>query len=86
MVRVILRFCRRVRSLVAGRRRDRELDDEIDFHVEMRTADNIASGMAPEEARRAALIQFRSGTLMKEDSRAAPRSESGSDLRASSGR
>lgn len=45
---------------------EREIDREIKSHVEMRTADNIAAGMPPEEARREALIRFGNRTLTRE--------------------
>jgi predicted permease len=49
---------RRLRAL--GRRRELEdrLDDEIRFHVEQQTEKNRRAGMAPDEARRQALIRF----------------------------
>ncbi len=49
---------RRLRSL--GRRTELEdrLDDEIRFHVEQQTEKNLRAGMAPDEARRQALIRF----------------------------
>lgn len=43
-----------------------EIDAEIQSHVEMRIADNIASGMSPEEARRDALLRFGSRVVMRE--------------------
>src|SRR5437764_2045672 len=43
-----------------------EIDAEIQSHVEMRIADNIAAGMSPEEARRDALIRFGNRTVMRE--------------------
>ena len=43
-----------------------EIDAEIQSHVEMRMADNIAAGMSPEEARRDALIRFGSRVVMRE--------------------
>ena len=47
-----------LRSL--GRQRDLErgLGDEIRFHVERQIEKHIAAGMAPEEARRQAMIRF----------------------------
>ncbi|HPT26602.1 MAG TPA: ABC transporter permease [Bryobacteraceae bacterium] len=39
-------------------RLDRNLNEEIQFHLEMETAENIRKGMAPEEARFAALRSF----------------------------
>jgi predicted permease len=45
----------RWRSLVGGRTLDRELDDELAFHIERQIEQNIARGMTHEEARTAAL-------------------------------
>src|SRR5690242_6818775 len=45
---------------------DQEIDAELRSHIEMRTADNVAAGMAPEEARRQAVLRFGSRPAMKE--------------------
>ena len=45
------------------------LDDEIRNHIDSETQDNIDRGMAPEEARRQALLKFGSVALAKEDTR-----------------
>jgi len=37
---------------------EREVEEELRFHIEMRTRDNIAAGMSPEEAERDALRRF----------------------------
>src|SRR5688500_4969104 len=47
-----------VRALVWRRKADRDLDDELRFHVEMATEVNIRNGMTPADARRAALLAF----------------------------
>jgi predicted permease len=47
-----------LRGLLQRRRAGREIDDELAFHVEMETHANIARGMAPAEARQAALRAF----------------------------
>jgi macrolide transport system ATP-binding/permease protein len=39
-------------------RKDRELRDELDSHIQMHVEDNLRSGMTPEEARRQAMIQI----------------------------
>jgi putative ABC transport system permease protein len=39
-------------------RRDRDLTDEMDSHLEMHIEDNLRRGMTPEEARRQALIKL----------------------------
>ena len=46
----------RVRGLFHQQRRERDLAEEIESHLHMRIEDNIRSGLRPEEARRAALI------------------------------
>ena len=55
--------------LFQGRRKDARLDDELRFHVEQLTADHIAAGMAPAEARRLALAQFGGLDFIKEETR-----------------
>jgi len=47
-----------LRSLLHRRELDRELDDELAYHLESKTEDNIAKGMTPEEARRSARIDL----------------------------
>jgi hypothetical protein len=37
---------------------EREIEEELQFHIEMRTRDNIAAGMSPEEAGNDALRRF----------------------------
>ena len=46
----------RLRALFRRDIVERELDDELHYHVERKTEENIAQGMAPQEARRAALL------------------------------
>ena len=48
----------RLRALLRRRAANRELDEEIRFHIERETEKNIRSGMSPEEARRCALVAF----------------------------
>ena len=59
-------FFRRVSNLFARSKVDREIDAELRSHVEMRTEDNLASGMSADEARRDALIRFGNPTATKE--------------------
>src|SRR4051794_27147331 len=61
-----LRWLRRLTSLARANRLDRDLDDELLFHIEARTRDNIARGMAADDARKAALRLFGNQTLMAE--------------------
>jgi len=46
------------------------LDDDIRDHIERETHDNLARGMAPDEARRQAILKFGNVALAKEDTRA----------------
>ncbi len=48
---------------------DREIDEELRGHVEMRVADNLAAGLPPGEARYDAQRRFGNATLVKEDTR-----------------
>jgi putative ABC transport system permease protein len=48
----------RLRALLHREVADRELDDEIRFHLEQETARHVAQGVEPSEARRRALIAF----------------------------
>ena len=48
----------RVRNLVFRGRWDREVEQEMAFHVEMDTRERIRQGMDPDEARRSALVAF----------------------------
>jgi predicted permease len=60
----------RLKGLFQIHRLERNLDEEIRSHLEMRTADNVAAGMPAQEARYDAQRRFGNSTLMKEDTRA----------------
>jgi hypothetical protein len=62
-------WIRRLRSSFQKQRLEEHLDDELQFHIEMRTQEFIAGGMAPEEARRQAARLFGNRTLLKERTR-----------------
>jgi MacB-like periplasmic core domain len=57
---------RRIWSLRSRAKIDREIEDELDAHLQMRTADNVAAGMPVAEARRDAVLRFGNPTAMKE--------------------
>jgi predicted permease len=57
---------RRISNLFRRSRVDCEIDAEIKSHLQMRTEDNIASGMPPDQARRDALLRFGNPTVTKE--------------------
>jgi putative ABC transport system permease protein len=56
----------RLGGLFGGERRDRELQNELDSHLRMEIDDNLERGMAPEEARREALLLFEGIEQVKE--------------------
>jgi predicted permease len=57
---------RRITNLLRRSKLDQEIEAELRSHIEMRTADNIAAGMSPDEARRQTLLRFGSRAAMKE--------------------
>jgi predicted permease len=61
---------RRLAGLLQIQRLERDLDEELRSHVDMRAADNMAAGMSPQDARNDAQRRFGNSTLMKEDTRA----------------
>jgi putative ABC transport system permease protein len=60
--RRILYYCRRSSF-------DRDLEEEVRFHLEMKTEEKLSSGMAPEEAAAAARREFGNQILLQEVSR-----------------
>jgi len=60
---------RRLLSLLRRGRHEREMEEEMRFHLEMQIEQNLASGMAAVEARYAARRQFGNQTWLKEVSR-----------------
>src|ERR1700747_726473 len=48
----------RLRSLFRRRQADQELDDELRDHVERKTAEYVAKGISPQEARRQAFLEM----------------------------
>lgn len=60
---------KRLRSLFHRAQADQELDDELRDHVERKTEEYVAEGMAPEEARRRALLDMGGIEKCKEECR-----------------
>jgi predicted permease len=56
----------RVRTITRRTVATKQLEDEMEFHIDQQSAENVASGMSEEEARSAALRAFRNVTLLKE--------------------
>ena len=48
---------------------DRELDEELRFHLEREVEENIRRGMSPERARRTAMVSFGGVEQIKEECR-----------------
>src|SRR5712691_5751879 len=60
---------RRLRSLGQRKAAKQEIDDELRFHIEQRTAENIAVGMSQEEAAREARKRFGNLQNVREECR-----------------
>jgi hypothetical protein len=61
----------RLRSLFRRRQTDQELDDELQDHVEQKTEEYISKRLAPEQARRQALLEMGAIEKRKEECREA---------------
>ena len=59
----------RVRNFLRRRRLSGDIDDELRFHLDERTQENLASGMFPEEARRAARLSLGNPVTLQEETR-----------------
>ena len=60
---------RRVRALLRSESIHEEIDEEMRFHIDMRAEENVRRGMAPDEARRAAMLAFGGVDRHKESAR-----------------
>ncbi|MGD0446387.1 MAG: ABC transporter permease [Edaphobacter sp.] len=56
----------RIRNLIRRSQIDREIEAELNAHLAMRTEDNIAAGMTPQDARRDATLRFGNPAATKE--------------------
>ena len=59
----------RLRAVVRRDEMESDLDEEVRLHIELETEANIRTGMAPVEARRAALLRFGGVETVKEEVR-----------------
>jgi predicted permease len=57
-MRKLREFVQRFGGLFNKQRQDRELEDEIESHLQLHIEDNLRLGMTPEEARREAMIKL----------------------------
>ncbi len=60
---------RRLRSLGQAKAVKQDIDEELRFHLEQRTAENTAAGMSPEAAAREARKRFGNLQSIREESR-----------------
>ena len=60
---------KRIRTLFDSKSAERDLDEELASHIEMRTEELISSGVAADEARRRAHVAFGNRAYMKEEAR-----------------
>src|SRR5262245_35668451 len=65
----LFQLWRRLLSLLRRRRYEREMEEEMRFHLEMQIEQNLDAGMELEEAHYAARRQFGNQTWLKEASR-----------------
>src|SRR5262245_48058440 len=63
------RFLRRVRFLFRRDRFERELQEEMQLHLDMKVRERVDDGLTPESARRAARLQFGNVDRARETSR-----------------
>ncbi|HZM01631.1 MAG TPA: ABC transporter permease [Candidatus Saccharimonadales bacterium] len=68
-MKTFITFWRRLKSFGMNQAAKREIDEELRFHVEARTAEHIAAGMQPEEAARAARQRFGNAQSVREECR-----------------
>jgi hypothetical protein len=57
-------------NLFGWRKKDADIEDEIESHLQLAIQDRIERGQSSDEARRAALLDFGCVPLVKEDARA----------------
>ena len=67
-IKTVSRVLRSLRQRVPGKK---EIDEELRFHIEQRTAENIAAGMAPDDAAQEAGKRFGNFQSVREDCREA---------------
>lgn len=60
---------RRIRALIWKNEIEQDMEEELRLHLQMRTEDNVASGMSTEEARRQAIRRFGNIERIKEHGR-----------------
>lgn len=69
-MRSVRRFITRLANFATRRRDDQRLNEEIEEHIALQTAENLRAGLPPAEARRQAILKFGAAEAIKEDYRA----------------
>src|SRR5215510_15371495 len=69
MTRFLRQLRRGLNTLVHRADADRDVDDEVQHYFEQTTAANIARGMTPDDARRAAQVEMGNTTVVREQVR-----------------
>src|SRR5882724_5734373 len=64
-----MQFLRRFWALFRRQHLDRDLQDEMQQHFDLKVQEHIASGMTPEQARRTARLDFGNMALAQEQTR-----------------
>jgi predicted permease len=59
----------RLKSILRGRQMERELDEELQFHLEHKIEEGVVNGLSPDEARRAAMRAMDGLAQRKEEMR-----------------
>ena len=77
---MLSKLLQRLRALFRKSELDQELDEEVRFHLERETEQNIRRGMTPEEARRVAMVSFGGVEQIKEECRDVRRTRAIEDL------
>src|ERR1700712_651765 len=67
---LLRRSIARIASIFRRAQDDADLDEELLSHLELATDENLASGMAPTEARRKAMLRFGNLQQAREQQRA----------------
>jgi len=69
-MRFLRRFLRRLANSAMRRREDERMEEEIEEHLALQTAENLRAGMSPAEAQRQAVLKFGAVEAVREDYRA----------------
>ena len=68
-MRPVNRFFARLANFIARRQNDQRMNEEIEQHIALQTAEYFRSGLPPAEARRQAILKFGAAESIKEEYR-----------------